>query len=535
MSRAVAEYLTQSGRPSRARARRCQREYPLADRDTPSSGAARSGSGPRRPNVLLLFADQHKASVLGSEGHPDAITPNLDRLASEGVRFPRAYCQDGICVPSRCSMMSGLYPRTLGCLANGDRTDVMREVMPLQKALQANGYLTAAFGKRHLALACDDGWDVAASHMRGESPDDNYVAWVEAQGYGEAFAHDWAAEFGRGPKGGSAEHTEIPFALLATRKSRLPDGMTMEAFTARRTVEFLEQQKDSGRPFFCWSSFYRPHQPYTPLAKYLDRFPHDRWGSGVRNGDAIRMPDTLEQAAGELPPMLQDWHRGANRVWRLDEARANPQLYRDYVAAYYALVMEIDDHVGTILAALERLGLSEDTIVIYTADHGDFVGSHGMVEKCAPGHNVYEDTLRVPLIVRWPERVRRGEVSDDLVELVDIYPTLMELCACSVTASSHALQGRSLAGTLKDGSPVGREFCVSENWSQAAVITDRYKLGAWLEPRDARHPDFREWGDMLFDLEADPLETRNVIAELPEVTERLAAHLRGWERLIPRP
>jgi arylsulfatase A-like enzyme len=113
--------------------------------------------------VLLLFADQHKASVLGSEGHPDAITPNLDRLASEGVRFSRAYCQDGISVPSRCSMMSGLYPRTLGCLTNGDRTIVMREVVPLQKSLQANGYLTAAFGKRHLVLACDDGWDVAAS------------------------------------------------------------------------------------------------------------------------------------------------------------------------------------------------------------------------------------------------------------------------------------------------------------------------------------------------------------------------------------
>jgi arylsulfatase A-like enzyme len=483
----------------------------------------------------LLFSDQHKASVLGSEGHPDAITPNLDRLAAEGVRFSRAYCQDGISVPSRCSMMSGLYPRALGCLTNWDRTPVMREVVPLQKALQANGYLTAAFGKRHLVLACDDGWDVAASHMHGESPDDNYVAWVEAAGHGGAFAHDWAAEFGRGPKGGSAEHADIPFALMATRPSRLPDDLTMEAFTARRTVGFLEQQKGSELPFFCWSSFYRPHQPYTPLAGYLERFPHDRWGSGVRNGDAIRMPDTLEQAAGELPPMLQDWHRGANRVWRLDEARADPQLYRDYVAAYYALVMEIDDHVGAILAALERFGLREDTIVIYTADHGDFVGSHGMVEKCAPGHNVYEDTLRVPLIVSWPGRLRRGAVSSDLAELVDLYPTLMELCGCQTPASPYELQGRSLAGTLLDGRPTGRDYSVSENWSQAAVITERYKLGEWLAPRDAGHADFREWGDMLFDLEADPFETRNLIAELPEVAERLAARLREWECRTPRP
>ena len=489
--------------------------------------------GPRRANVLLLFADQHKANVLGCEGHPDAITPNIDRLADEGVRFSRSYCQNGVCAPSRCSMMSGLYPRTLGCLTNNDRTQVMKEVVSLQRSLQENGYQTAAFGKRHLYLACDVGWDVASSHMHGESPEDNYVTWIEAQGYGEAFAHDWAAEFGRGPNGGNAETTEIPFALLATRVSQLPAGKTMEAFTAQRTVDFLEQQVGSERPFFCWSSFYRPHQPYTPLAKYLNRFPHDRWGSGVRNGDAIRMPETLEQTVCELPPMLQDWHRGTNRVWRIDLARENHQLYRDYLAAYYALVAEIDDHVGTILDSLDRFGLSDNTIVIYTADHGDFVGSHGMVEKCAPGHNVYEDTLRVPLIVRWPAHVRRGTVCSDLAELVDLYPTLMELCECTMPDSEHGLQGRSLAGALIDGQPTGREFCVSENWSQAAVITDRYKLGTWLQPRSDGHPDFRQWGDMLFDMKNDPFETRNLIEELPEVREQLAGYLRRWENSIP--
>lgn len=496
------------------------------------SDGAHSAGGSRRPNVLMLFSDQHKANVLGCEGHPDAITPNLDRLAGEGVRFARAYCQDGICVPSRCSLMTGLYPRTLGCFDNDDRTRVMQDVVSLQYTMNRNGYRTAAFGKRHLALACDAGWDVVASHMHSESPADNYVTWIEEQGLGEAFAHDWAAEFGRGPKGGSMAKADIPFALLAARQSRLPDEATMEAYTARRTVEFLEKQRGSDRPFFCWSSFYRPHQPYTPTAEYYRRFRRDRWGSGARNGDAIVMPETLAQATSELPPLLQEWHRGANRVWRIDAARADQQRYRDYVAAYYALVAEIDDHVGTILAALDRLGLSEDTIVIYTADHGDFVGSHGMVEKCAAGHNVYEDTLRVPLIVRWPGGARRGEVRDDLVELVDVYPTLMELCGCTPPASPYIPRGRSLAATLVDGRPLGREYSVSENWSQAAVITDRYKLGAWLEPRNSTKPDYREWGDLLFDRQSDPLETRNLIGELPEVRARLTQHLREWERTV---
>jgi len=488
---------------------------------------ASRADNPRHPNVLLLFSDQHKADVLGCEGHPDAITPNLDRLAADGVRFSRAYCQDGICLPSRCSMMSGLYPRALGCLTNGDATHVMSEVVSLQRALRQHGYRTAAFGKRHLELACDEGWEMAASHMHGESPDDNYVKWIEAQGYGEAFANDWAAEFGRGPAGGSQAKTEMPFALMATRESQLPAGATMEAFTAQRTVRFLEQQQHSDRPFFCWSSFYRPHQPYTPLKEYLERFPHDRWGKGVRNGDAIGKPKTLDQAVSDLPPMLQEWHRGANRVWRLDKARENPQLYRDYIAAYYALVAEMDDHIGTILAALDRLGMAENTIVIYTSDHGDFVGSHGMIEKCAPGHNVYEDTLRVPLIVRWPGRVQRGMVCGDLAELVDLYPTLMALCRCSLPASPRELQGRSLAGTLTDGLPVGREYCISENWSQAAIITERYKLGVWLDPQ-GRGPDYREWGDILFDRQEDPLETRNRITELPEVKTCLMEHLRKW-------
>ena len=398
----------------------------------------------------------------------------------------------------------------------------MDEVVPMQKAFQEAGYITAAFGKRHLINACDVGWTLLGSHAHNENESDNYVRWVDEKGHGEAFAKDWAAEFARAPKGSRLEGEEIPFALMATRQSELPEDMTMEAYSKQRTIEFLNSRTEDGQPFFCWASFYRPHQPYTPLKRYWDRFDRSRWGNGRNQGDAVEMPATLREVAGKLPPQLQSWCEGRNRVWRLDMARENEQLFRDYITAYYALVEEIDDCIGEIMATLNESGLRDNTIVIYAADHGDFVGSHGMVEKCAAGHNVYEDTLRVPLIVSWPRELRQGDVCDGLAELVDLYPTLLDLCGLTTPTLKWELQAQSLAATLRTGARIPRPYSVSENWVQTTVITHRYKLGRWLEPQG-------DFGDMLFDLEQDPLETINLNEDLPEIREQLAGFLREWE------
>lgn len=482
------------------------------------------------PNILFLFTDQHNAGVLGCEGHPDIRTPNLDSLAAGGTRFSRAYCQDAVCTPSRCSLFTGLYPRTLGCLENADRSSVMEEVVSLPTALKASGYATAAFGKRHLHQACDNGWDLKASHLVKESPDDNYVQWVMKRGWGEAFDWDWAAEWGRGAEGTAAEQREIPFAMMSVRESHLPEETTMEAWTKIRTVDFLKSRANSSQPFFCFSSFYRPHQPYTPLPRYYARFDRTRWGRGRNFGDGIFAPPSLRESVGALPPIFQELHSGSNRIWRLDLARSKDQIYRDYLAAYYALVEEIDDHVGDILRTLKESGLWENTLVIYASDHGDFVGAHGMVEKCASGHNIYEDTLRVPLIFHQPGTVRAGVISHGLAELVDIYPTLAELCDLRMPSLKHPLQGTSLAGTLRHGERVPRSMSVSENWFQTTVITDRFKLGKWTEPRRPESPDFRPFGDMLFDRLKDPLEIHNISGQPDylEVEAQLRSHLEDW-------
>lgn len=488
-----------------------------------------------RPNILLLFSDQHNKSVLGFEGHPDVITPNLDRLASESVVFERAYCTVGISAPSRMSMMSGLYPRTLGMMSNDGRTSVTeQDAVSLATVLQQNGYDTFAFGKRHLDGAVDQGWTVRKDHLYRDD-EENYVDWITEQGYIKEFAMDWAAEFGKGPQGSEEFKKRYPTADLGTRTSCIPEDCTMEAWTARNTIEMIRSRKDSDKPFFCWASFYRPHQPYNPQPRYLSWYRFDRWGEGTAAGDAIRRPDNFYHPTELLPPALQAQRNGHNKVWNMDKAFADEQIWRNYIAGYYALVSEIDYWIGEIIAALEEAGLEEETIIIYTADHGDFAGRHGMVEKCAVGHNVYEDILNVPFIVKYPGNRYNGTKNYEIVSLIDIFPTLVELLDLDLPRMKYPLQGEDLSRVLLKGASVKRDYFVSESWSQAAVITETCKLGLWKDPEIDPKIDFRSFGDQFFDYETNPLEVENDYAkpENRKRIERLEKMYRNFVKSIP--
>jgi len=489
------------------------------------------------PNVLLLFSDQHQAACLGAEGHPDVITPNLDRLAAEGVRFTRTYCNDAICAPSRMSLMSGLYPRTLGCLDNADRTSIMDKVVPLAQAFKTAGYVTAAFGKRHTTGGVDAGWDITKSHIDHESPGGgSYVQWINDQGFGREFAEDWAAEFGRGPEGSLFFNTKIPTAKMGTRLSKLPEDKTMEAFTAEQTIEFIKAHKTNGQPFFCWSSFYRPHQPYTPLPKYLAMYDTSKWGKGTRAKDGIKMPSSLAESVKNLPPELAKRRLDKNGIWCLELAAQDDQLYRDYLGAYYALVTEVDYHVGEVIKALEAEGLLENTIIIYTSDHGDFVGNHGLIEKSATGHNVYEDTLRVPFFISWKGKTKSGQVTDDLAQLTDLYPTLMQLCGMALPKQPAAYAGKSLASLLIKGQRLDRDFIVSENWSQTTIVGKRFKFGRMNDTdRTIGKRNFIGFGDMMFDRQNDPRELTNIAAAPEYAAEKakLQKQLAQWEKQFP--
>jgi len=491
------------------------------------AGASKNKSKKKKPNVILLFTDQHHKQVMGFEGHPDVITPNLDKLANEAVVFDRAYCTRGICVPSRTSLMTGVMPRTLGVLNNPDRTSVEDEVVSMASIFKYNGYKTFAFGKRHLHKGAAKGWDVKKGHFYNPDDDDNYVSWVERNGYAKELAHDWAAEFGRGPEGSSEFETKIPTADLGTRISKLPEEYTMEAFTTMEAIKTIKEQANSDQPFLCWASFYRPHQPYNPLKKYMDMYDVSAWGEGTKKGDAIKMPENFYQPTETLPPLLQSQRNGENKVWNMDQAFENEQLWRDYIGGYYALVTEIDYCVGEIIKALDEAGIEEETIVIYTSDHGDFVGRHGMVEKCAHGHNVYEDILNVPLMIKIPGNKNKRKRTAELVTLADVLPTLVDVLNLELPESKYPIQGESLAKVVNGNASMNRKCIVSEGWAQATVITKDTKLGIMLDPNPVwPNFDYRAFGDMFFDRRKDRLEVDNRIDDKKYRKE--IARLRGY-------
>jgi arylsulfatase A-like enzyme len=500
------------------------------------SPVAAKSNNIQKPNVIFIFSDQHKADVMGFQGHSDVKTPNLDAMAKGGVVFNRAYCQNAISAPSRMSMFTGLYPRTIGAMDNAPlNTKAVKSAVSLQAAFQANGYATYAFGKRHLDSGADKGWTLHQSHIAKESPQSNYIKWIEEQGFADAFGEDWAAEFGKYPPGNSKENTRLPTAKMGTRNSKLAENVTMEAFSTDNTLEVIRQHKKSGTPFFCFTSFYHPHQPYTPLPKYLEMYDITKWGKGTLYNDGLKMPESLHQPTNELPPMLADLRKSKNGIWCLGLAAEDEKLYRNYIGSYYALVTEIDARVGEIFAELEKSGMAENTIVIYSSDHGDFAGAHGMIEKAAMGHNVYEETLQVPLMFFWKGKIYSDFKSNDLVGLIDIYPTLVQLAGIKRPACDYPLQGISLAKTLLNKAPTKRKYMVSENWSQAAIITKDYKLGIMLDPTNAASKrDYRSFGNMLFERKTDAYEVKNRInsTELSPVVKKLKGYYNDFEKTI---
>ncbi|MFR9524296.1 MAG: sulfatase-like hydrolase/transferase [Rikenellaceae bacterium] len=492
-----------------------------------------------KPNIIFLFTDQHRADVFSYAGHPDVQTPNFDKMAEGGMVFTRAYSQDAVSGPSRTSLFTGLYPRTTGQMDNGAvKTDPVLNCVSLQSTLQENGYRTYAFGKRHLHDAPDKGWTETRAHSHSENPNSNYVKWIEEQGYADEFGQDWAAEFGKYPPGNSLAGTKYPTAKMGTRQTKLPSMFTMEAYSARNTIETIRKHAKSGEPFFCFTSFYRPHQPYNPLPEYWAKHDKSKWGEGRNNGGAVAMPATLREPAENLTPFMKNLRGNEKGIWCLGLAEEDEQLYRDYITAYYALVEEIDYWVGEIFRELEENGMAENTIIIYSSDHGEFIGNHGMIEKAAAGHNVYEETLRVPYMFYWKDKIDGNRKSSDLVELLDIYPTLVELTGSKLPEMKYELQGLSLADALLKDKSVDREYTVSENWSQASIITKDSKLAIWLDP-ELMYPngarDWRNSTNFLFYRQDDPTEVNNRYQELKDSDEvkKLEAYYAEFESKVP--
>ena len=351
-------------------------------------------------NILWITTDQQRADTIHALGNRQIRTPNLNRLCAEGTAFTRAYCQSPICTPSRTSFLTGLYPSTVHGNINGNaRCDLPEGARLITRRLADAGYRCGLSGKLHLASpwngeeerAADGFEEFHYSHSPTQPFDrsNQYVAWLEDQGLLDRVLdrehHD------RNLRSGVRYREDVPFEFHQT------------TWCFDRALSFL-QRHVGDQWCFCVNCF-DPHGPFDPPRTYRDRYP------------SSDMPLPIFR---ESDPLVHE--RLATHVFRSPCVEPGPRE-RSQIAAYYAMIELIDENVGRLLDALEASGQREDTLVIFTSDHGEMLGDHGLRSK---GCRFYEGLVRVPLILSWPGQVQQGLASDALVELTDIAPTLAE-------------------------------------------------------------------------------------------------------------
>ncbi|MCA1686657.1 MAG: sulfatase, partial [Planctomycetia bacterium] len=416
--------------------------FTLALAATARAGADEPGSK-KAPNVLMILSDD-LSTALGCYGHPLVKSPNIDRLAKRGVRFERAYCQYPLCNPSRSSFMTGLRPDTTGVLDNAARfRDKHPGVVTIPQLFRKNGYFAARVGKIYhygvpsqigtSGLDDPESWETFIN-PRGRDVDDEPMITSIKPGSGFGATLSWLAA-----EGGDGEQTDGRGAAAAVR--------------------LLEENKD--RRFFLAVGFYRPHTPYVAPRKYFDLYPLDAIKLVTEPGrDGVPAP-----ALTVNPPNYG----------------IGDDLQRRAIQAYHASTTFMDAQVGTVLDALDRLKLTDDTVVVFFSDHGYHLGEHGLWQKMS----LFEESAHVPLIIAGPGVKAAGQSSPALAELIDVYPTLADLCG--LDAPPH-LQGKSLRPLTDDP---GRA------WARPAVTQVRRgggggtpKASAKAQPKKNQAPAF---------------------------------------------
>lgn len=465
----------------------------------------------RPKNVLFILSDQHNAKCLGHEGHAQVKTPALDRMAREGARFRACTTANPICTPSRVSFLSGQYAHNHGIYGLcGPRPQALPSVLG---HFRRHGWRSAAIGKIHcpeywVEDDCDLFREVCAGCSIASNPE--YQAHLKAKGLLEAY---------HASEGRPGSHGQCLDGYI----SELPWEDTPEGWISRQGQGFMRESRAAGRPFILHASFPRPHQTYAATRDAWDLYPEPQLPP---NADYDR------RAAGKAPHLI----RGAegfrnNPTWVDFEPKTYEAGRLRKLRGYLGNISMVDRAVGELLAFLDAEGLAEDTIVVYSSDHGDYACEHGLIEK-APG--ICADAItRIPFLWRVPGVTRAGHVSQEVVESVDVAPTLCALAGLPILATADGRDlSPQLAGAPGDADRPGvTEFAWSKSlrWRNWRLV--RYPRAMF----PAEHPDgFCE----LYDLASDPWEMRNrwqdpaCAAIRAELESRLADWLVTSDRVV---
>ena len=455
------------------------------------------GAG-ERPNVLLIISDQLHHAAFRVAGNRVIRTPNIDRLAQEGVRFQHALCPTPFCSPTRASLMTGLYPHQHGVIQNLPRNHagLARKLHTTEQALLDAGYSARQFGKWHLGektripAYADDPELRYRDHFRSiaarmPEPSNGPLSRVGRPIFATEAVRDANARYdGNGPSNTWIGRTDVP----------VED--TEEAWIADRAIKALRQV--SGDPFFLTVSFPAPHalwvinEPYYSLHKRSE----------------IPLPANRHS--------VQDVDRRTS-AWRFGQLLGDEGM-REYLGVYYGMVSMMDANLGRILDELDRLGHERDTLVVFTADHGDMQGGHGMYDKTS--YSMYEETTRVPLLLRCPGRVPAGKTIQTQAGICDISPTILDYLGLPVPSG---LAGASLRSFIEGSEDLDRPIFAERDRDAAAEGGGR-NFQRLIRTRQWKYSYHSVGESQLYNLQDDPGETKNLIHEQSFRSERRSLH-----------
>lgn len=475
----------------------------------------------KKPNILLITSDQQHWDTLGAF-NSEIQTPNLDRLVREGTTFTRAYCPNPTCTPSRASIITGLYPSQHGAWTLG--TKLLEDRHTVGEDFEAAGYRTALIGKAHFQqlrsteqypslesypiLQDEEYWkqfhgpfygfdhvELARNHTNEAHVGQHYTQWLEEKG-----CTNWRDYF-LAPTGNMDPSI--------TYRWPIPEEYHYNTWIAERTNAMLEQYQAGGDSFFLWSSFFDPHP------EYLVPGPWDT----MYDPDALTLPTGMAGEHDNNPPhfgMTQEDHpdfspwmesgfgiHGYNSHQFYgygNKHRLTDEHKRKQMATYYGMISMMDHYIGTILDKLDMLGIADNTIVVFTTDHGHFFGQHGLQAK---GGFHYEDLIKLPFLVRYPGRVPAGKVSGAIQSLVDLAPTFLSLCDIPIP---HAMTGVDQSKVWLGEAQQARDHAICEfhheptTIHQKTYVDERYKITVYYN---------QTYGE-IFDLQEDPQEFHNL-------------------------
>lgn len=419
----------------------------------------------KKPNVLFLFSDQHNAQCMSHRKHPHVKTPHLDRMVEEGISFTNAYCNNPICTPSRMSFLSGLYPSTHGYYGLYGH-EPQESITSVIQYLKNHGYRTGALGKLHTPRY-----------------------WIEKHCQ---YIYDEFIEYPKYLEGAGLYDRNDNRAFTGVRDgeaSNIPYKHSCEQVLARQALRFVDnhgEPKDRGdedSPWFAWVSFSRPHQPYTPSEPFASMYPVDQL---------------------TLPPNGDDL--------REDLLGMRDKDVKTYLSAYLALVSQVDDSIGNIIDGLRVRGQLDNTIIIYSADHGDYAGEHGLIEK--KGGISSRAITNIPFIIRMPHKKYAGLVVDDIIESVDFFPTLCQMLGIDIP---NTVQGDSFYEALTGAQSPKKEYALTENPYRKALASKSWRYVFNIDGQE----------DELYHLKEDPWECRNLVnnSEYGDVLQEMRRQL----------